>query len=36
MIYPAFTFSLSFDAGRFDTLLCMEIHRSREKGSDCG
>jgi hypothetical protein len=34
MIYPAFTFSLSFYAGRLDTLLCMEMHRSHEKGSD--
>jgi hypothetical protein len=34
MIYPAFTFSLSFDAGRLDTLLCIEIYRSREKGSN--
>jgi Putative ParB-like nuclease len=34
MIYPTFTFSLSFYAGRLDTLLCMEIHRSQEKGSN--
>ena len=33
MIYPAFTFSLSFYAGRLDTFLCMEIHRSYEKAS---
>ena len=34
MIYPAFTFSLSFYAGRLDTFLCMEIHRSYEKASN--
>jgi hypothetical protein len=34
MIYPAFTFSLSFYAGRLDTFLCMEIHRSCEKASN--
>jgi hypothetical protein len=36
MIYPASTFSLSFYTGRLDTLLCMKIHRSREKGSNGG
>jgi hypothetical protein len=34
MIYPAFTLSLSFYAGRLDTLLCMKNHRSQEKGSN--
>jgi hypothetical protein len=34
MIYPASTFNLSFYTGRLDTLLCMKIHRSREKGSN--
>ena len=34
MIYPAFTFSLSFYAGRLDTVLCMEMHRSYEKASN--
>ena len=34
MIYPAFTFILSFYAGRLDTFLCMQMHRSYEEASN--